>query len=49
LNILGRFRAGEMSKKDTLVAIRNTLGDHADLKQDLLNILFHREAYWGKF
>jgi len=38
-----------MSKKDTLVAIRSTLGDHADLKQDLLNILFHREADWGKF
>ncbi|KAH6865597.1 hypothetical protein BKA58DRAFT_224484 [Alternaria rosae] len=47
LNILGTFRAGEMSKKDTLVAIRHTLGDHADLKQDLLNILFHREADWG--
>ncbi|KAI4642885.1 hypothetical protein J4E93_006954 [Alternaria ventricosa] len=47
LNILGTFRAGEMSKKDTLVAIRYTLGDHADLKQDLLNILFHREADWG--
>ncbi|KAI4686074.1 uncharacterized protein J4E88_003911 [Alternaria novae-zelandiae] len=47
LNLLGTFRAGEMSKKDTLVAIRNTLGDHADLKQDLLNILFHREADWG--
>jgi hypothetical protein len=36
-----------MSKKDTLVAIRLTLGDQADLKQDLLNILFHRDADWA--
>jgi hypothetical protein len=47
LNILGTFRAGEISKKDTLVAIRLTLGDQADLKQDLLNILFHRQAGWA--
>jgi hypothetical protein len=47
LNVLGTFRAGGLSKKDTLVAIRLTLGDQADLKQDLLNILFHREADWG--
>ena len=47
LNILGTFRVGGLSKKDTLVAIRLTLGDQADLKQDLLNILFHREADWG--
>ncbi|KAG9189026.1 hypothetical protein G6011_05894 [Alternaria panax] len=47
LNILGTFRAGGLSKKDTLVAIRLTLGDQVDLKQDLLNVLFHREADWA--
>ena len=46
LNILGTFREGRLSKKDTLVAIRLTLGDQADLKQDLLNILFHKDADW---
>ncbi|KAL1801455.1 hypothetical protein ACET3X_001797 [Alternaria dauci] len=47
LDILSRFQEGARSKKDTLVAIRLALGDQADLKQDLLNILFHREADWG--
>jgi hypothetical protein len=36
-----------MSKRDTLVAIRLTLGAHEDLKQDLMNVLFHGEADWG--
>jgi hypothetical protein len=36
-----------MSKRDTLVAIRLTLGAQEDLKQDLMDVLFHGEADWG--
>ncbi|RMZ74636.1 cytosine deaminase [Pyrenophora seminiperda CCB06] len=46
-NVLGAFRAGKTSKKDTLVAIRMALGNQEDLKQDLMNVLFHRDADWG--
>ncbi|KAI2486964.1 hypothetical protein Ptr902_01097 [Pyrenophora tritici-repentis] len=47
LNVLGAFRAGKASKKDTLITIRITLGNQIDLKQDLMNILFHGDADWG--
>ena len=46
-NVLGTFRAGKTSKKDTLIAIRIALGSQEDLKQNLMNILFHGEAEWG--
>ncbi|KAE8836647.1 hypothetical protein PTNB73_04604 [Pyrenophora teres f. teres] len=46
-NVLGAFRAGKASKRDTLVAIRIALGSQTDLKQDLMNILFHGDADWG--
>ena len=46
-NVLGAFRAGKTSKKDTLIAIQIALGSQQDLKQDLMNILFHGDADWG--
>ena len=46
-NVLGAFRAGKTSKKDTLIAIQTALGSQQDLKQDLMNILFHGDADWG--
>ncbi|EUC45062.1 hypothetical protein COCMIDRAFT_96612 [Bipolaris oryzae ATCC 44560] len=45
-NILGAFRAGKESKKDTLIAITQALGHHKDLKEDLMKILYHPEAEW---
>ncbi|EMD93481.1 hypothetical protein COCC4DRAFT_132718 [Bipolaris maydis ATCC 48331] len=45
-NVLGAFRAGRESKKDTLITINHALGHHRDLKQDLMKVLYHPEAKW---
>ncbi|KNG44839.1 cytosine deaminase protein-like protein [Stemphylium lycopersici] len=44
---LNEFRLGRQSKKDTFVAMNIALSNHGDLKQDLMNVLFHQEADWG--
>ncbi|KAF1836136.1 hypothetical protein BDW02DRAFT_616910 [Decorospora gaudefroyi] len=46
-DILLKFRDAKMAKKDALTGIRMTLGDQKDLKEDLMNVLFHTDAAWG--
>ncbi|KAL6708943.1 hypothetical protein ACN47E_002070 [Coniothyrium glycines] len=46
-SILSTFQKSEISKRDALASITLTLRNHKDLKQDLMNVLFHRDARWG--
>lgn len=46
-SVLADFRAGKVSKRDTFAAIQTALGNQAGLKQDLMNILLHKDADWG--
>ncbi|CAO2655841.1 Nn.00g046440.m01.CDS01 [Neocucurbitaria sp. VM-36] len=45
--ILSTFRNGEMSKRDALSSITLTLRDQDDIKRDLMNVLYHKDAKWG--
>ncbi|KAF1845347.1 uncharacterized protein K460DRAFT_355178 [Cucurbitaria berberidis CBS 394.84] len=45
--ILSTFRSGDISKRDALSSITLTLRDQEDLKQDLMNVLYHQDAKWG--
>jgi hypothetical protein len=44
---LGNFNRGELSKRDTVSVISDTLGSHVDLKYDLMDILQHQDARWA--
>jgi hypothetical protein len=45
--ILAKFNRGEVSKRETISIISDTLGGHIDLKVDLMDILQHQEARWA--
>ncbi|KAJ4371464.1 hypothetical protein N0V83_004681 [Neocucurbitaria cava] len=45
--ILNSFRNGEITKRDALSSITLTLRDQDDIKQDLMNVLYHKDAKWG--
>jgi hypothetical protein len=44
---LGKFKRGEISKRQTLSIISDTLGSHYDLTHDLMKILKHQDSRWG--
>lgn len=46
-NVLGEFRTGKISKRDTHSFILNMLDDHSDLGKDLMSIIIHEDARWG--
>ncbi|KAF2130455.1 hypothetical protein P153DRAFT_384724 [Dothidotthia symphoricarpi CBS 119687] len=45
--ILGAFSARRITKRDAHSAIVLTLRNHEDLKQNLMDVLFHKDANWG--
>ncbi|KAH7383325.1 hypothetical protein BKA66DRAFT_570359 [Pyrenochaeta sp. MPI-SDFR-AT-0127] len=45
--ILSSFQNAEMSKRDAISSITFTLRSYEDLKQDLMNVLHHKDASWG--
>jgi hypothetical protein len=44
---LGRFKSGEVSKREALSTISETLNDHYEIKHDLMKVLNHQDAQWG--
>lgn len=45
--ILGAFKARKITKREAHSAIFLTLGNHDNLKEDLMDVLFHKDANWG--
>jgi hypothetical protein len=45
--VLDKFKNGNITKRETLSTICDTLGDCNDLKHDLLEVLNHQDARWG--
>jgi hypothetical protein len=43
---LNKFIGGQLSKRNTYVAIMIVLRDNQDLKQGLLGVLEHEDAHW---
>ena len=44
---LGKFKRGELPKREALTIVSDTLGSHHDLKYDLMEILNHKDSQWG--
>lgn len=45
--VLDKFKNGNITKRETLSTICDTLGDCNDLKHDLLEVINHQDARWG--
>jgi hypothetical protein len=44
---LGKFKHRALSKREAISTISETLGCHDDLKQNLMNVLHHRQSRWA--